>query len=156
MTATWQFYGDWDRLRDWTRKRQSGANFEDFEEVLLKLGEAIKTKAIWRMKHRDAAWPPLAASTILRKGHDRPFIDSGLYMDSITVRLVKKSKGVMELQVGPEGLTDDGYSYQDVARWLEYGTSRIPARPLWRPLMQRIPRYPEFRDIMNKMREDMP
>lgn len=57
------------------------------------------------------------------------FERSGGYLESIRMWQVG-SKYV----VGPYGADpQSGVSYQTIAKWLEEGTSRMPARPHWRP-----------------------
>jgi HK97 gp10 family phage protein len=60
-------------------------------------------------------WPPLAGSTIARKGFDRPLYETGELQNSI-----QHNVDDHEAYVG----TDVEY-----AKYQEYGTSRIPARP---------------------------
>lgn len=74
-------------------------------------------------------WAPLAESTIRNKGHDTILVDSGEYRDSFSHDV---TGGV---GVGPIGgsamlkITTDS----EVAKWHEFGTSRMPARPIMQP-----------------------
>lgn len=76
-------------------------------------------------------WPRLAQSTIDRKGFERPLYETG------------------ELQRSIEHNVDDHEAYVgtnvEYAKYQEYGTSRIPARPfLGGAIMQEEKRIPEI------------
>lgn len=60
-------------------------------------------------------WEPLAASTLARKAADTPLLETGELQRSI-----ENNVGHKEAWVG----TDDRK-----ATWLEFGTSKMPARP---------------------------
>jgi len=62
-------------------------------------------------------WPRLAQSTVERKGFERPLYETGELRDSIEHNV---DAGARDAYVG----TDD-----PVAKYQEFGTSRIPARP---------------------------
>lgn len=62
-------------------------------------------------------WPKLAQSTIDRKGFERPLFETGALRDSITHNVDADGR---EAAVG----TDIEY-----AKYQEFGTSKIPARP---------------------------
>lgn len=145
--ATVQFYGDWNRMDSFLERIGYGGTQDDFEDALRSLGEAVRLLIVRRIENGDAVWPPLAPITIRRKGHPQVYVETGKFLASIRVEIVKKSSGILEVQIAPEGVNDQGVSYTDIANWLEYGTSRIPARPLWRPIMSRIPRLKEFTQL---------
>lgn len=62
-------------------------------------------------------WPRLAQSTIDRKGFERPLFETGALRDSITHNVDSNGK---EAAVGTD---------LDYAKYLEFGTSKMPARP---------------------------
>ena len=62
-------------------------------------------------------WPRLAQSTIDRKGFERPLFETGALRDSITHNVDANGK---EAAVGTD---------LDYAKYLEFGTSKMPARP---------------------------
>ena len=61
----------------------------DTKEALDRLGKIHRND----IKHeiQNGAFPPLAASTIARKGHDQPLIDTRQMLDATTYRVVPKS-----------------------------------------------------------------
>ena len=62
----------------------------------------------------EFGWPPLAASTLEKKGADTPLLETGAMRDSIHHEV--------------EGDTARIGSDMDIALYQEVGTSRIPAR----------------------------
>ncbi len=62
-------------------------------------------------------WPRLAQSTIDRKGFERPLFETGALRDSITHNVDSNGK---EAAIGTD---------LDYAKYLEFGTSKMPARP---------------------------
>jgi hypothetical protein len=94
---------------------------------------------IWNQRF---ALKPLAPKYLKWKamnGRDtRILISTGKYVDSIRMWKVMRGK-VQVIQVGvypnkrfaPRGNANVGVRIVDVARWLEYGTTKMPARPVW-------------------------
>jgi hypothetical protein len=65
------------------------------------------------------AWAPLAPSTVRRKGHDRPLIETGAFREDVSYRV-----GVGRVEIG---------THQDYIVYTELGTSTIPPRPVFGP-----------------------
>ncbi|MEA3323699.1 MAG: hypothetical protein U9Q37_00965 [Euryarchaeota archaeon] len=94
-----------------------------------KLGERIGMKfekaLVDRIKEGDSSWAPLSAAWAEKKGHDNPWYYTG------------RTEGAMEYVVSDAlvriGIVNDG-EIASVATQLEYGTSQIPERPLFRPV----------------------
>jgi len=81
-------------------------------------------------------WVPLSKPYATRKrmlGLDpRILIAKGTYVRSI--RPEKQLDGSWQVAVPNTPLkVGSKYTLQDLARWLEFGTKRMPARPHWRP-----------------------
>ena len=76
-----------------------------------------------------APWAPLAESTLRQKGHDTILVDTGDYRDSFEMN-VTTSAGLGP--TGGSGILEIA-SESDVAKWHEFGTSRMPARPVLQP-----------------------
>lgn len=152
-----EFYGDWAAFDAWLLRKQNIAFvLEDLKDPAEKLAIAIQRKAREMMKSREPTWPPLSPSTVHKKGHDQPFIDTLAYYESIMYR-INETEDSLVILVGPEeGATAEGgfYDYQYIGTQLEFGTSTIPARPLWRPLTKRIPQMPEFRTCLESVFAD--
>lgn len=85
-------------------------------------------------------WPPLKPRTRYRKkdNKNKIYMDTEKYVNSILVRVengvysVGFRKGVTYKRKGQRTVTID-----QVARWMEYGTSTSPARPLWAPTLRK-------------------
>lgn len=82
------------------------------------------------------AWVPLNPKYVQRKrllGLDpRILIATGRYVSSI--QPIPQPDGSWVVGVPNESLrAGSKYTLQDLARWLEYGTQKMPARPHWRP-----------------------
>jgi hypothetical protein len=82
------------------------------------------------------AWVPLSPGYAKRKrmlGLDpRILIATGRYVNSI--QPIAQPDGSWVVSVPNEPLRSGSkYTLKDLARWLEYGTRHMPARPHWRP-----------------------
>jgi len=82
------------------------------------------------------AWVPLSSKYKTRKrvlGLDpRILIATGRYVNSI--QPIQQDDGSWVVSVPEEPLRPGSkYTLRDLARWLEYGTQHMPARPHWRP-----------------------
>lgn len=82
------------------------------------------------------AWVPLSPKYVKRKrmlGLDpRILIATGRYVSSI--QPIAQDDGSYIVSVPNQPLRSGSkYTLQDLARWLEYGTRNMPARPHWRP-----------------------
>lgn len=131
--------------KEWLRGGLATANVMKLKQVERIVRRGL-TQATHRMNKaqidgggigRSGAYPPLAASTIKRKGHSRFLYDSG--------RLYRKATRGGNIQAGyitgfrvflykfviksiPEGLVN----------WLQKGTSRMPARPIVDPTRRQL------------------
>ncbi len=82
------------------------------------------------------SWVPLSSGYAIRKrtlGLDpRILIATGRYVNSI--QAMQQKDGTWLVSVPDEPLRPGSkHTLKDLARWLEYGTLRMPARPHWRP-----------------------
>jgi HK97 gp10 family phage protein len=91
------------------------AKSHEHREALEKAAVVVETEAKRAIGTHDYGWPPLAASTVEKKGHDSPLLDTGELRDSITHTVSDN-----EARIG---------SNLDKAVWHEYGTRHIPPRP---------------------------
>jgi hypothetical protein len=88
------------------------------EAILIEIAVLIREEAKSRIGEYQAGWPPLAASTVARKGSDKPLLDTGELKESISAHIKMH---------GPQ----HGSAYIPLERGLfaELGTSREPPRP---------------------------
>jgi HK97 gp10 family phage protein len=79
----------------------------------------IKTNAQTAIGTYHYGWPSLAASTLARKSANTPLLETGELRDSIAITM-----GYHEAWIGTSHFT---------AKWHEFGTSKMPARPFMAP-----------------------
>lgn len=93
-----------------------------------------------RWKHKWKPLNPKYKAWKIRKGLDpRILIAYGYYINSIKVYRSNKDwvVGVDPFQIHPK----TGIRMKKLARYLEYGTSRMPARPHWRPAFEHVRKH---------------
>jgi phage gpG-like protein len=83
-------------------------------EALEKAAVIVETEAKRVIGSYEYGWPPLAASTVERKGADTPLLETGELRDSIEHNV--------------DGLVANIGSNNMKAVWHELGTSRVPPR----------------------------
>ena len=113
-------------------------DIEDLSKVLGVIGAVMEAKVKETITGGRPEWPPLKESTVKRKGHSKPLIETGRLRASIT----HKVEGDM-VKIGIFG-SDAGDEYVKIAATHEFGTTKagkkhnviIPARPFLRPTLQ--------------------
>lgn len=148
--ASLKLTGDWKRagiyLKNLSTKLTPAFQaqfYEDGEFVL----DVMKSHII----NQDLSWTPLAERTIeLKGGDDTIYIETGRLLDGLTVRRIKSSNTGSTIFVGaspwkthknPRGAE---VKMSDLMIWLEYGTDKMPPRPLIQPT------YNEVSDLLHK------
>lgn len=130
---------------------------------------AIREEIVRRITEQDfdPGLEPLAQSTIDKKGDDRLLIDTGQYIEALQVtetdtgpivgfgnathheewqKMVKpprKTKKGKEIPAEYVKITRER-PMQEISDMLEYGTSRMPARPHIRPVVAKVQREQGF------------
>ena len=93
---------------------------------------AVETRAyiLWKIASHGFSVARLRPSTVARKGHATPFINTHGYVEHIAV--LEDPEG---FRVGFEETARNpvGKLYGDIANELEYGNSRMKPRPHWQP-----------------------
>lgn len=132
-------YGDWGRVRVWLNKIKFLSGAGDYSEDLLALGEVIVQRLRQHIQAQDLGWLPLSPYTEARKGFSDVYLETGEFIASLKAKVVRHGRLSMELMVSPEGKhLPSGLDMAVLAQYLEYGTSRVVARPLWRPVFQEV------------------
>ena len=138
--------GDWNRagiyLRNLAVKLKPA-----FEAQLYEDGQLILEKIKGHIDAQDLNWTPLAERTIeLKGGDDTIYVETGELYDGLVVRRIKSSVKGSTIYVGasPWKRHKDGMKMSDLLIWLEYGTDKVPPRPLIRPT------YEEVQDVLRK------
>lgn len=105
------------------------------EQELKVIGQAIKKDAVKSVGTYQSgigpfpAWAPLAASTVARKGHNKPLLETGELKRSISTRVVRSQ---MAVHIGTNNKK---------AEFNEYGSGGvhpIPPRPIFGPAALRV------------------
>lgn len=96
----------------------------------LRLQKAIKDK----IKEGDPSWAPLSAEWAAEKGHSKPWYHTTRLEKAIEYEI--NDAGVRVGVLKHETYPETGSTVAVVGASLEYGTSKIPARPLFRPVFE--------------------
>ena len=123
-----------------------------FELQLQSDGEFVLEKLRGHIDSQDLGWSPLADRTIeLKGGDDTIMIDSGQLRDGLVVRRVKSTVKGSTFFIGASpwkrhsnARTGESVPFDSLMIWLEYGTDKMPPRPLIQPT------YEEVIDIITK------
>jgi phage gpG-like protein len=143
---------------------------KDFDSFAKKLESAAKAAIAkeaheWAKEMRDGIrtqrsarearppWPPLAESTVARKGSTKMLIDTGTLMRAIVAERVSNMKWLVGVKRGAR--TRDGQKLVNIAAVHEFGSSgrskgggvavRIPKRQFIAPVLRRMSRGVEKR-----------
>jgi hypothetical protein len=143
-----RFFGDWDKFRRWVDRIKFGVFREKYQKEMEALGRAIDNKVRGHIIRQDLRWIPLSSATIERKGHRRVYFETGEYSRSIRTQVKPVGRFSLELSVTPQGShSGSGLPMGQLAGILEYGTSKIPSRPIWRPTFTEVENMPEFAQL---------
>lgn len=107
----------------------------------------IKEEIQNSIKSQTGNWQSLAKATVENKGHNKILYETGQLVDSIDVQ----GSGD-EYVVAPTGQHTHNISNSELAILHEYGTSKMPPRPIFRPVYEKhrneVPK--EVADIVQK------
>lgn len=104
-------------------------------------GDFILEKLQGHIDAQDLSWTPLAESTIqLKNGDSTIYVETGFLRNNLKVRKVASPKNGVTFFIGADAWTthSSGLKFSDLMIYLEYGTSRSPARPLVRPTFDEV------------------
>jgi hypothetical protein len=90
------------------------------EAILIEIAVLIGDEAKSRIGEYQTGWAPLAASTVARKGNDRPLLDTGELKASISAYVKMHGPQHGSAYIGTP---------LEKGLWHELGTSKIPPRP---------------------------
>lgn len=134
------------KFGDWTRAgvvlQAINVNlFPMFKAQIEEDGELILEKIKGHIASQDLPWTPLSDRTIeLKGGSDTIYVETGYLADNIKVRKVKSKKNGLTLFIGANAWDkhSSGVKMSDLMIWLEYGTDKIPPRPIIRPTYEEV------------------
>lgn len=142
-TMTFSRYGDWARAGTVLRGLSSrgGRVTKAFKATVDRDGNIIKEKLVGHIDAQDLNWKPLSPHTIeLKHGNSTVYVETGTLKKNIRARRISAPSNGYSLFIGcaPQAHNKDGSKLSDIMIYLEYGTSKIPARPLIRPTWDEV------------------
>ena len=149
------------KFGDWTK---AGVILQSISVNLLPLFKAqleddgnisLKT-LLGHIDAQDLPWTPLSEKTIqLKGGSTEIYVETGYLRDNIGVRRVKSVANGCTLFIGASAwkTTPSGVKFSDLMIWLEYGTDKMPPRPLIRPTWDEV--EPILKDNWRSLLEDI-
>lgn len=123
-----------------------------FQAQLYEDGEFVLEVMKDHIRDQDLNWTPLAQRTVELKGGDTTiYVETGQLRDGLTVRRIKSSTKGSTVFIGasPWKRHEGGMKMSDLLIWLEYGTDKIPPRPLVQPTIE------EVKDLLKEHWEDL-
>lgn len=143
--------GDWNRAGLYMRNLAVKLK-PAFEAQLYEDGKFVLEKMQGHIDNQDLNWTPLAQRTVELKGGDTTiYVETGQLRDGLTVRRIKSSVKGSTIFIGasPWKRHNSGVKMSDLMIWLEYGTDKIPPRPLIQPTIE------EVEDILKEHWKDL-
>ncbi len=123
-----------------------------FEAQLWEDGQFVLKTMQDHIDNQDLDWTPLAERTVELKGGDTTiYVETGELRNGLTVRRIKSTAKGSTLFIGasPWKRHKGGMKMSDLMIWLEYGTDKIPPRPLVQPTIE------EVQDLLKEHWEDL-
>jgi hypothetical protein len=133
-------FGDWNKVGR-TLKRLSVYLFPVFAGKIDESGELFLEKLRSHIDNQDLPWTPLSQKTIQLKGGDTTiYVETGFLRDNMKALKITESNNKYSIFVGAldSTITPTGERLSDVMVWMEYGTNRMPPRPLIRPTVEEM------------------
>lgn len=134
-------YGDWAKAGIILRGLSNQQNvLSVFKATVDKDGNMIKDRLVGHINAEDLGWKPLSPHTVALKGNDKIYVEKGTLRNGLKVRVIRAPSNGYSIFIGasPQSRNSDGGKLSDVMIWLEYGTSKMPARPLIRPTWNEV------------------
>lgn len=134
------------KFGDWTRagvvlQRLSVNLCPAFKAQLRDDGELILKTLQDHIDSQDLGWTPLSPHTVELKGGDTTiYVETGALRGSLEVRKVRAPANGITLFIGASAWKrhPSGVKLSDLMIWLEYGTNKMPPRPLIRPTWEEV------------------
>lgn len=113
----------------------------EFQKQVEKDAELVLRTLQNHIDSQDLPWQPLLPRTVaLKGGKETIYVETGWLRANLSVRKLKSSKQ-FKLFIGASPWKKhkpSGRRFNELMSWLEYGTDKIPPRPLIRPTKQEI------------------
>ena len=150
-----QMTGDWNKagilLKNLAVKLRPAFEAQFWED-----GQFVLEKMQGHIDNQDLGWTPLAERTIELKGGDTTIlVETGALRNGLVVRRIKSSAKGTTIFVGasPWKHHEGGMSMSQLMIWLEYGTDKLPPRPLVQPTMEEVEEIlkSNWKDLMEEL-----
>lgn len=151
MSLSLQLSGDWNRAGIYMRNLAVRLK-PAFEAQLYEDGEFVLEIMKDHIDSQDLSWTPLAERTVELKGGDTTiYVETGQLKNGLVVRRIKSSSKGSTIFVGasPWKRHEGGMKMSELMIWLEYGTDKLPPRPLVQPTFE------EVKDLLKDHWEDL-
>lgn len=132
--------GDWNRAGVYMKSLAVRLR-PAFQAQILEDGNFVLDRIKEHIQLQDLDWTPLSERTVaLKGGDDTIYIETGELCNGLTVRRIKSSVKGSTIFVGasPWKRHKGGMKMSDLLIWLEYGTDKIPPRPLIQPTYEEV------------------
>jgi phage gpG-like protein len=137
------FYGDWGGCKAWLYQVQKNPVNSQIEKAMHAIGKEVTKSLQNHIKNQDLPWPPHSPNTKNRTG--KLLMDTKVYMKSISPR-TESNRYSISTKIEPRGIhPKDGLRMDVLAMFHEYGTSKMPSRPLWRIVYNEIQQMNSFK-----------
>lgn len=120
--------GDWTKLQAKLNDISKGKVKDDMEEQFQDSANDLKEAMQQYIRGQEGNWQPLAQATIDKKRDETILIETGEMVDSIEVTPQGEDQYV---------ISATGQRNQEILKYHEYGTSRMVARPVVRPVFEK-------------------
>lgn len=104
-------------------------------------GEKVVKKMVEHIDKQDLNWQPLSEMTVRTKGNSQIYVDTGWLRDNLGVRRMTSNPLRSTIYIGASPWKThkpSGKKFSSLMIDLEYGTPKIPARPLIRPTWEEM------------------
>ena len=131
MMADIELYGDWEKAKRILRNLEN--NTPEYHALAIEIGEYVAEKVREYIESQKLLLAPLdreyREGKIKAGGDPRILINTGDYVDSIKVTDIEIRGDEIDVFISVEdSVTRTGISMKTLAAYLEFGTSRMPAR----------------------------
>lgn len=134
-------YGDWSRAGKALRLLSTNI-LPAFKAQIDEDGRLVLDTMIEHIERQDLNWIPLSPHTVaLKGGSETIYVETGYLKENLEVRRIKSSKDSYSIFVGASPWKKhkpSGKKFSDLMIWLEYGTDKMPPRPLIRPTWEEV------------------
>ncbi len=135
MALTLRKVGEWN-IAERVLNSLSKNLYPEFKAYVDTAGQLYLDKVLSHIDSQDLGWTPLSEHTIAVKGGSSTIlVETGFLRGGIQAISVSSSDTAYSIFVGAmQGINHpSGMPLSDLMMWIEYGTDRMPARPLIRP-----------------------